>query len=374
MAEQIRVDTEDVDGEGTVLVAGATRAGVTSVADRLRERLPERRFIEAHQLRPGQAPVAVVWVVSATAPMPPSQCARFDAVTAHTVAVVAVVNKVDDHRGWRQVLAANRARVPAATWVAAAAAPRVGKPCIDDVASALARQLADPTLARRNAARAERAAHAQSRYRLHQVRLELIAGARRRCAAARAELLSEVATMRGRPEVEERVRRRCREIRDEVCAAVEARVAELTALPVPPAPRPACASALPPARRLETQLMIVLGAGFGFGVALVVTRLAASLTSSPGWALGAGGVAGVAVTVWVVRVRGLLHDRAVWERWVGDVVSALRTDIEEMVSSRLLAVEAAQSTVLRGSVDGFRGYRSVAGRPGPTVASSESFL
>ncbi|MEW5812789.1 MAG: hypothetical protein AB1925_25485 [Actinomycetota bacterium] len=372
MAEQVRGD-----GEGTVLVAGATRAGVTSVADRLREQLPEHRFIEAHELRSGQAPVAVVWVVSATAPMPPSQRARFDAVTACTGAVVAVVNKIDDHRGWRQVLAANRARVPAATWVAASAAPRVGKPCVDDVVTALARQLADPTLVRRNAARAaqaERAGHAQSRYRLHQLRLELIAGVRRRCAAARAELLTEVATMRGRAEVEDRVRRRCHEIHDEVCAELEARVTELTALPVPPAPRPACAPAFLPSRRLETQLMVVLGAGFGFGVALVVARLAASLTSSPGWALGAGGVAGVAVTVWVVRVRGLLHDRAVWERWVGDVVAALRTDIEEVVSSRLLAVEAAGSTVLRGPVDGFRGYRSVAGRPGPTVSSSESFL
>ncbi len=38
----------------------------------------------------------------------------------------------------------------------------------------------------------------------------------------------------------------------------------------------------------------------------------------------AGGAAGLAVTVWVVRARGLLHDRAVLDRWVQDATAALR--------------------------------------------------
>ncbi|EUA43165.1 hypothetical protein I552_7906 [Mycobacterium xenopi 3993] len=53
-------------------------------------------------------------------------------------------------------------------------------------------------------------------------------------------------------------------------------------------------------------------------MALTVSRLLANL--APG--LTAAGVVacvaiGLAVTVWVVGTRGLLHDRAVLDRWVG---------------------------------------------------------
>jgi len=47
------------------------------------------------------------------------------------------------------------------------------------------------------------------------------------------------------------------------------------------------------------------------------------------------------MTVWVVGLRGLLHDRAVLDRWVGDVVNLLRSALEERVSTRVLVAETA---------------------------------
>ncbi len=318
-----------------VLVAGASRAGVTSVADRLRERMPDRRFVELPELVHGQLPIAVVWVVSATAPMTPDECAR---AGPRAGAVVAVVNKIDDHRCWRQVLVLNAARLPTATWVAAAAAPRLGAPRIDDVATALAQQLADPSLAPRATARAreaERAAHARRRHQLHQLRFELMSAARHRCLAARAELLAEVSTMRSSRQVEDTVRTRCQQIRADLEAQLEEQVAVPADAPV--APPQSLTTPLTAGRRLETQLMVVLGAGFGVGVALVVARVTAALTTGPGWAWAAGGVAGLALTAWVVRVRGLLADRARWERWTSDVVAAVRIELEDVVAGRILA-------------------------------------
>lgn len=346
-----------------MLVAGAARAGVTSVVERLRERMPDHRFVEVNELPSGHAPVAVVWVVSATAPMTPAESGLAATVAAACDAVIAVVNKIDDHRAWRQVLAANTARLPAATWVTAAAAPRLGPPCVGDLTAALAAQLADPTVVRRSAARAretERAAHTRRRYQLQQLRIELTSTVRQRCIAARAELVAEVSTMRGRGQVEDLVRARCAQVRADVETQLTRAVGELTLTPGPPMPLPAAG------RRLETQLMAVLGVGFGVGVALVVARLTATLPIGPGWASAAGGVAGIALSAWVVRARRLLHDRAHWERWAGDVVAALRIELEDAVAGRLLALDAAQSTPAWAARDGFRGYRSVAGRPGPT--------
>src|SRR6185369_17797447 len=93
-------------------------------------------------------------------------------------------------------------------------------------------------------------------------------------------------------------------------------------------------------RRLETQLMMLLGAGFGLGVALAVTRLFAGL--APGLTIAglvAGGAVGLLLTVWVVGIRGLLHDRAVLDRWVSDVIATLRSLVEELVASRVLTAD-----------------------------------
>ena len=118
-----------------VLVTGPWMAGVSGVVAALRERLPQHKFVESTELGPGDAPTAVVFVVSAAAHLTESDCALLDAAAEHTDVVIGVVAKIDVHRTWRDVLAANRdalaahapryAQVP---WVGAAAAPELGEP------------------------------------------------------------------------------------------------------------------------------------------------------------------------------------------------------------------------------------------------------
>ena len=55
---------------------------------------------------------------------------------------------------------------------------------------------------------------------------------------------------------------------------------------------------------------------------------------------------GLLVTVWVVGIRGLLHDRAVLDRWVTDVTATLRSTVEERVATRVLAAETALTSDL----------------------------
>ena len=95
----------------TILVVGPALSGVTSVAGALRERLGGHRVVEhrvVEHLGPGERAAAVVFVVSAAAPMIESDARLLDAV-AHTGAVVAAVSKIDVHRTWPQILATNRA-------------------------------------------------------------------------------------------------------------------------------------------------------------------------------------------------------------------------------------------------------------------------
>ena len=118
--------------------------------------------------------------------------------------------------------------------------------------------------------------------------------------------------------------------------------------PVPAAPpRPEVGAPPLKSRRLETQLMMILGAGFGLGVAVVVTRLFAGL--APGLTIAGlvvGGLVGLVLTVWVVGIRGLLHDRAVLDRWITDVTTALRSTVEERVATRVLTAETALTSEL----------------------------
>ena len=60
------------------------------------------------------------------------------------------------------------------------------------------------------------------------------------------------------------------------------------------------------------------------------------------------------LTLWVVGVRGLLHDRAVLDRWVVEVTAGLRTAMEEWVATRVLAAEASlgRAAAERDAVDG----------------------
>jgi hypothetical protein len=55
---------------------------------------------------------------------------------------------------------------------------------------------------------------------------------------------------------------------------------------------------------------------------------------------------GLAVTFLVVKLRALLHDRALLDRWAGEVTSSLRSAVEELVATRVLAAESVLSTAL----------------------------
>lgn len=71
---------------------GPGLAGVSGVRAALAERLPQRRFVETAELGPGDAPVAVVFVVSAATALTESDCVLLDTAAEHTDAVVAVVS------------------------------------------------------------------------------------------------------------------------------------------------------------------------------------------------------------------------------------------------------------------------------------------
>lgn len=383
-----------------VLVAGPPRAGSSSMVARLRERMPATTFVEAGSQGRGGSPAAVVFVVSAVAPMTESDCALAAQLTGDTDAVVAVLAKIDDHRDWRAVLAACRERLQRYSprlqpvWVGAAAAPRLGEPSVDDVVETLSGLLGDPDRDKRNTlrasetrllravraldsasvdaarrayfealrqrrdalVRARRLAAAQrpheSRAPIQRARLELLSGARGRCAALRTGLLDSAAeaTGSGLAQLPRQVRSRCDEVTAEFDDVVSARLTELAAelgvaVPAVPAPAPAVGIAPDPpvrAARLESRLTAVLGAGFGFGVALVLARFLAGL--APGLTVVGslvGGVAGLVLSAWVVRVRAVLRERAVLDRWITEATSATRAAVEERVATRLLAAETA---------------------------------
>lgn len=150
------VETRDV-----VLVAGPWLAGSTSVMAALRERMPQTTFVESTELVAGEAPAAVVFVVSAAAPITESDCALVDLATRYTDLVIGVVSKIDAHRDWRDVrdadakiLGERDARYERMHWVGVAAAPDLGEPQLDELVELLSGQLADPDVARRNRLRA----------------------------------------------------------------------------------------------------------------------------------------------------------------------------------------------------------------------------
>ena len=99
--------------------------------------------------------------------------------------------------------------------------------------------------------------------------------------------------------------------------------------------------------------MMVLGGGFGLGVALTLSRLTSQLGDGfEAVGLLAGGVAGLLLTIWVVGIRGVLHDRALMDRWVGEVASTLRSCAEEMIARRLLEAEIAFTAELADRASG----------------------
>ena len=402
-----------VQSRDVVLVVGPWLAGTSSLIDALRERLPEHTFVESEDLNPAHAPAAVVFTVSAIAPMTESDCALIDSASRYTDLVIGVVSKIDAHRNWQEVLAADRAlltdRAPhyaQVQWVGAAAAPDLGAPRVDELVGLLRQRLSDPDVARRNRLRAwetrllgiiaqyradgdgtDRRARVSAlhatrddvlsrrrltktertialRSQIQQARVQLGHFARNRCTSVRSELAEDAAqlTRLRIAGFESRVRARVREVIDEVEEGITDQLADVASqskLPAPPATAPPATPEIPApplkSRRQETQLMMVLGAGFGLGVALVVTRLFAGL--APGMTVAGlvvGGVVGLVLTVWVVGIRGLLHDRGVLDRWISEAVNVLRSAVEERVATRVLVAETALTSELahRDEVEG----------------------
>ena len=392
-----RLSSPGVESRDVVLVTGPWLAGTTSLVDALRQRLPDVTFVETGELSVIEAPIAVVFVVSAAARLTESDCALLDVAAANTDLVIGVVSKIDAHRNWRDVLAADRqaliahdARYRDVSWIGVAAAPDLGDPKIDELAERLG-HLGDARLARRNRLRAwetrlhtvirrceedaagvgrnARIAELQEqrsatmrdcrlaktertialRSQIQQARVQLTYFARNRCTSVRAELQEDASNMsrRGVGEFEPYVRTRAGEVVDEADEGITKHLGDVAtelglSAPAPPPALSAPEVSQPPlkSRRLETQLVMILGAGFGFGVALAVTRLFAGLAPSLTIAgLIAGGLVGLLLTVWVVGIRGLLHDRAALDRWVGDVTATLRSAVEERVATRVLAAE-----------------------------------
>jgi hypothetical protein len=402
-----------VESRDVVLVTGPWLAGSTSMVAALRDRMPEHTFVESDELGPAEAPAAVVFVVSAITPLTESDCALVDLATNYTDLIVGVVSKIDAHRNWRDVLAADRAllagraaRYQHVPWVGAAAAPDLGEPRLDELVGVVRQQLADPDVKRRNRLRAwesrlqavigryqadgagaDRQARVSAlrqnrgdilrgrrlsksehtialRSQIQQARVQLTYFARNRCTSVRAELQEDASnwgrlslageSRRRLDQFEGYVRSRSAEVVDEVDEGITTHLGDMAnelGLPAPPlpasAPRPEVPAPPLKSRRLETQLMMILGAGFGLGVALVVTRLLAGL--APGLTIAglvAGGLVGLLLTVWVVGIRGLLHDRAVLDRWVTDVTATLRSAVEERVATCVLTAETALTSEL----------------------------
>ncbi|WNG93095.1 hypothetical protein [Mycobacterium sp. ITM-2016-00318] len=388
-----------VENRDVVLVTGPWLAGATGVIAALRDRLPEHQFVEAEDVRAADAPAAVVFVVSAVAPIAESDCALVDLAAQHTDLVIGVVSKIDVHRNWRDVLAEDRARLAAhaeryrdVPWVGVAAVPDLGDPNIDDLVDQLLSRLDDPDVKRRNRLRAweSRLQAVISRYdkdgagadrqarvtalrtrretvlrerrvsksertialrsQLQQARVQLSYFARNRCTSVRTELQEDASSMTRRRlrGFESYVGTRIDEVVDEVEAGITQHLSDMaTELgltpPEPPASFSPPAFAPPPleSRRLETRLMMVLGAGFGLGVALGVSRLFAGL--APEFAIAglvAGGLIGLLLTAWVVSMRGLLSDRTMLDRWVGVVMGLLQGSLEGRVATRIVAAEA----------------------------------
>ncbi|MFV0495672.1 hypothetical protein [Mycobacterium sp.] len=229
------------------------------------------------------------------------------------------------------------------------------------------------------------------RGRLQRTRLQAIGFARDRCSSLRTELQEEILGLsrRATPEFEGYARRRLADVAADVADYVDTALAEVADIagvrlelsaadPLPAAtnagpPRadlaPTAISAdsaraatladslptdLPPtvppppppaSRRVETRLVGAVGAVFGLGVALTLTRLVAGPASHvrPGVAQAvvvACVLLGLVAAVWMVRARGLLSDRAMLDRWTGEVVSSLRSACEQLVAGRVLAVES----------------------------------
>lgn len=422
----------------SVLVIGPALSGTTSVADVLRSRFPGRRFVE--ELPAGECPTAVVFVVSATGPMVESDCHLLDSVAACTDLVIGVVSKIDVHRRWRDVLETNRDSVSPhlgcrkrMRWVGASAAPDIGAPDVEALTETVRAGLADGGLARRNelraaeswlvrlererrvavtaltserdtALRARRLARSEQsiamRTEVNRRRLHLLDFARERCGSVRATLRSTLAATRRRDLVAftRWAVTTLADLGDEVAREADRHLggtglgvtgpgvigvgttnplarSSIGVLPVdagPPPPRPS---------RQEVMLAVLLGGGFGVGLALTVWRVLVGL--APGWSTECGfgcTAMGLTLAMWTVHARQSVIDRAVVDRWVGELTDRARATLEGWVGRRMLEADAKWSAeaVERDAREALRFSRQLAaldrairGRPGiPAIRQS----
>lgn len=371
-----------VDGR-LILVVGPPLAGTDAVIGALGRELPEHVLIGLDDAATQRAPDVVLAVVSAVAPMTRTDWDPIERAAVGTDLVIGLVSKIDAHRGWREVLDADRALVAgwsacrrSMTWVGAAAAPDLGEPCLDDVVALLRNRLANPepatsTALRNNEVRPSagprpaEAAAVEVRSALQRTRMRLLTFTRERCSALRGTLREDASAVpvggvaRFEGEVSEQARRFLAELDDEIARALQDAAVELAleglvvARPArrhdpPDVTRPPSSS-----RRLEGRLMAVLGGGFGLGIALAFSRLLAGLDRGPSLVgLAAGFAVGLTLVVWVVRTRGLLHDRALLDRWVTEVAASLRWHGEAVVAERALAAELACVQARAGRASG----------------------
>ena len=370
-----------------MLVTGPPFAGVSALVSALRNALPGHRIVEH-----ADEPDAVVFTVSAAAPVVDSDLRILGEAGRRCDLVIGVVTKIDVHADWRAVSAdaceavhRHAARYRSMPWTGVAAEPRTGHPVLDELVDLLMTGLDSPTLARRNrlraaesalcdqidalgapdtvavalhrrrdeALRAARRLNAVQARDLHtrvqQARIDLNQQVHHRCGELRAALAEEAAGWRRGVDLRARAVERADLIATEVDAAVTVRVRQIAGEIGLSAPSAEPSRMMtdpgepePFAPGLERRLMIVLGVGFGLGVALAAARLLAGL--APGAATiaaGGGATVGLLLAAWVVRVRGLLHARARWDRWTGAVVGTLRADLQALVASRLLSAETA---------------------------------
>ncbi|MGN7778688.1 hypothetical protein ACTJJE_04110 [Mycolicibacterium sp. 22603] len=370
-----------------VVVTGPPFAGVSALVSALRTALPGKRIVEH-----ADQPDAVVFAVSAAAPVVGSDLRILDDAARRTDLVIGVVTKIDAHTDWptvasdaRTVVQKHAARYRWMPWAGVAAAPGTGDQVLKELVDLLVSGLDSPTLARRNRLRADESALSDQidaltapdtvAVELHRRRDEAVRSARtlsamrvrdlrilvrharidlhqqvhRRCVDLRAALAEEAARWRRGVDLGAVAAGRADRVAAEVDAAVAAKVREIAGdlgLSAPPAPPPRVMTdpgePEPSGQELETRLMIVLGAGFGLGVALAAARLLAGLApEATAIAAGGGAAVGLLLAAWVVRVRGLLHSRARWDRWTGAVTNTLRADLQALVASRLLSAETA---------------------------------
>lgn len=339
-----------------IAVAGPPDGGVSSVASALADRMPDHRVIEWTAPHRGETPDAVVFVLSAAAPMTPSQTALLDTVLkdADRVPVIVAVSKIDLHRDWAGVLDANRrlwsAARPATAWVGVTADPDIGGPRMEHLVDAVRHcriRCAPETIAaiRPIDRRAELIAR---RGELAQARLRLSAAIRSGCAELRTELHRQAARLN---------RRGLQDFTDHALARIGVAVVEwdqamaaefdailrgsgidVSGMPAEPVPVIA-AGPLQAADPTELRLTVTIGVVFGTGAALTASRLLTGVAQ--GWAPATGTVLGLGLALWVIGSRRLLSERAATARWTADVVASARQTLEERAASQALAVEVA---------------------------------